>query len=113
MTTTDWNRLHLAGKATVTVTPPSQLVSTNRQEFKAKVLELLETAAGLTQIIVDCTNCGYIDSSGLGVLVAVNKKARDRQVQIVIRGLNADLTILFQLTKLDSLFTLEPAVGAW
>ncbi|MDX1567694.1 MAG: STAS domain-containing protein [Longimicrobiales bacterium] len=79
-----------------------QLIVGNRQELKQKVLEELEE--GARKVVVDFTNTGYIDSSGLGVLVSLSKKIREQGGELRLAGLNEDLRTLFELTKLDTLF---------
>jgi anti-sigma B factor antagonist len=46
-----------------------ELIVGNRQELKQKVLEQLE--GGDRKFVIDFSNTGYIDSSGLGVLVSL------------------------------------------
>ncbi len=79
-----------------------QLIVGNRQELKQKVLEELED--GARKFVVDFTNTGYIDSSGLGVLVSLSKKIREQGGELRLASLNEDLRTLFELTKLDTLF---------
>ncbi|RMH22063.1 MAG: anti-sigma factor antagonist [Gemmatimonadetes bacterium] len=79
-----------------------QLIVGNRQELKQKVLEELE--AGERKFLIDFSNTGYIDSSGLGVLVSLSKKIREKGGELRLAGLNEDLRTLFELTKLDTLF---------
>ena len=79
-----------------------QLIVSNRQELKQKLLDELE--GGARKILVDFTNTGYIDSSGLGVLVSLSKKVREQGGELRLAGLNDDLRTLFELTKLDTLF---------
>jgi anti-sigma B factor antagonist len=79
-----------------------QLIVGNRQELKQKVLEELE--GGERKFIVDFANTGYIDSSGLGVLVSLSKKIREQGGELRLASLNEDLRTLFELTKLDTLF---------
>jgi anti-sigma B factor antagonist len=79
-----------------------QLIVGNRQELKQKVLEELE--GGERKFVVDFTNTGYIDSSGLGVLVSLSKKIREQGGELRLSSLNEDLRTLFELTKLDTLF---------
>jgi anti-sigma B factor antagonist len=79
-----------------------QLIVGNRQELKQKVLEELE--GGDRKFIVDFANTGYIDSSGLGVLVSLSKKIREQGGELRLASLNEDLRTLFELTKLDTLF---------
>jgi anti-sigma B factor antagonist len=79
-----------------------QLIVGNRQELKQKVLEHLES--GDRKFVVDFANTGYIDSSGLGVLVSLSKKIREQGGELRLSSLNEDLRTLFELTKLDTLF---------
>ena len=79
-----------------------QLIVGNRQELKQKVLDELEE--GARKFVIDFENTGYIDSSGLGVLVSLSKKIREQGGQLRLASLNEDLRTLFELTKLDTLF---------
>jgi anti-sigma B factor antagonist len=79
-----------------------QLIVGNRQELKQKVLEELEN--GERKFVVDFEKTGYIDSSGLGVLVSLSKKVREQGGELRLANLNEDLKTLFELTKLDTLF---------
>ncbi len=79
-----------------------QLIVSNRQELKQKMLEELD--GGARKLLVDFTQTGYIDSSGLGVLVSLSKKIREQGGALRLAGLNDDLRTLFELTKLDTLF---------
>jgi anti-sigma B factor antagonist len=79
-----------------------QLIVGNRQELKQRVLEELEK--GARKFLVDFTDTGYIDSSGLGVLVSLSKKIREQGGELRLSTLNEDLKTLFELTKLDTLF---------
>ena len=79
-----------------------QLIVANRQELKDTVLDELQH--GERQFLIDFGRTGYIDSSGLGVLVSLSKRIRDQRGTIRLLNLNSDLMTLFRLTKLDSLF---------
>lgn len=79
-----------------------QLIVGNRQELKQKMLDALD--GGARKIVVDFTKTGYIDSSGLGVLVSLSKKIREQGGELRLAALNEDLRTLFELTKLDTLF---------
>lgn len=93
------------GKDVVVVDVEGQLIVGNRQELKQKILEALE--AGGRKFLIDFTHTGYIDSSGLGVLVSLSKKIRDEGGELKLAGLNEDLRTLFELTKLDTLFAIS------
>jgi anti-sigma B factor antagonist len=79
-----------------------QLIVGNRQEMKQKVLDELEK--GERKFLIDFGKTGYIDSSGLGVLVSLSKKIREQGGELRLANLNDDLKTLFELTKLDTLF---------
>ncbi|HEX8726524.1 MAG TPA: STAS domain-containing protein [Gemmatimonadaceae bacterium] len=79
-----------------------QLIVSNRQELKQKMLDELDR--GARKLLVDFSQTGYIDSSGLGVLVSLSKKIREQGGALRLAGLNDDLRTLFELTKLDTLF---------
>ncbi len=79
-----------------------QLIVGNRQELKQKVLDEIER--GERRFLVDFSQTGYIDSSGLGVLVSLSKKIREAGGELRLASLNDDLKTLFELTKLDTLF---------
>jgi anti-sigma B factor antagonist len=81
-----------------------QLIIGNRQELK----ELIQAAVerGERRILVDFSETGYIDSSGLGALVSVAKRVREAGGELRLSGLNEDLRALFELTKLDTLFAI-------
>ena len=94
------------GGGVTVVKVDGQLIVGNRQELKALVQEGLDR--GERKFLIDCTNTGYIDSSGLGALVTLSKKVRELGGELRIAGLNEDLRSLFELTKLDTLFNIAP-----
>ena len=96
-------------KGVLIVEVDGQLIVGNRQEFKQKVLDALD--AGERKFLVDFTATGYIDSSGLGVLVSLSKKIRDEGGELRLAGLNDDLKTLFELTKLDTLFAISDSAA--
>ncbi|HTR19450.1 MAG TPA: STAS domain-containing protein [Gemmatimonadales bacterium] len=91
-------------RGVVVVGVEGQLIVGNRQELKAKVLDALE--GGAKRFVIDFNHTGYIDSSGLGVLVSLSKKIREQGGELRLSGLNEDLQTLFELTKLDTLFSI-------
>ena len=85
-----------------------QLIVGNRQELKQRVLDELD--GGERQFAINFSNTGYIDSSGLGVLVSLSKKIREQGGELRLAGLNEDLRTLFELTKLDTLFQISDSL---
>jgi len=91
-------------RGVVVVGVDGQLIVGNRQDLKQKVIDALES--GTRRFVIDFTKTGYIDSSGLGVLVSLSKKVREQGGELRLAGLNEDLQTLFELTKLDTLFAI-------
>ena len=88
----------------VVISVVGQLVVGNRQEFKQAVLD--EVELGARRILIDFTETGYVDSSGLGALVSLNKRVREVGGELRLAALNEDMRTLFELTRLDTLFRL-------
>lgn len=89
----------------VIVKVEGQLVVGNRNELKEHLQGLLEK--GERRFLIDFAQTGYIDSSGLGALVALARKVREEGGDLRLSGLNEDLRSLFELTKLDTLFAIS------
>lgn len=87
------------------VTVEGQLIVANRQDLKTMIQDALE--AGERRFVLDFGPTAYIDSSGLGALVSINKKVRETGGELRLAGLNEDLRALFELTKLDTLFAIS------
>jgi anti-sigma B factor antagonist len=74
------------------------------QELKDKLYRCVDQLG--KDLVLDCRNLNYIDSTGLGVFVAVLKKVKLIDRQITIKNLKESILKLFLITKLDLLFTI-------
>lgn len=73
------------------------------------VPRIRETLGNLTktlapQILVNLSRATYIDSSGLGLLVATRKDALQGAGRFVLCGMNEDVRMVFELTRLNKYF---------
>jgi anti-sigma B factor antagonist len=82
-------------------TVPRQLTKDNRKAITEAILALPRTPE---MVVLDCTATRYIDSSGLGALVSLSKKLRERGQEIEMRHVNDDIVTLLDLTKLSCFF---------
>lgn len=89
---------------TVWVRIGNALIVGNRADLKAKVEA--DRRRGARNVVVDFLDCGYVDSSGLGVLFAIHTALRKVGGGVAIQNLNDDLRTLFQLTQLDQHFAI-------
>ncbi len=90
-------------------TVEGQLIVANRQELKQAIQEALD--GGARRFVLDFSDTAYIDSSGLGALVSINKRVREVGGELRLAALNEDLRSLFTLTKLDTLFAIAESAN--
>ena len=84
------------------IEPTGILDSTKAEEFRESVEALLEE--GIDVILVDLKEITFIDSSGLGTLVVLLKKARSLNRSFCICSMNDRVRMLFELTSMDRVF---------
>lgn len=58
-------------------------------------------------VVVDCTKLAYISSSGLRLLLALNKRCRAAGHKVILKGLNNDLLKVFAMTGFNHLFDMQ------
>lgn len=85
---------------------PPVLTLETRTDFRARALEHVEASrrAGVDTVDLDLSETATIDASGLGILVLVCKRARDRSMGTRLLGAPESVRRLLSLTKLDYLF---------
>jgi anti-sigma B factor antagonist len=76
-------------------------------EFKERMRDL--GGGSGDRVIVDLSRVDFLDSSGLGAMVAVMKLlAPERRLELA--GLTPGVLKLFRLTRMDGVFILHPTV---
>ena len=85
---------------------PTNLIAPSRLLFRRSGLEAVERAAeaGAACVTVDMHGVESIDSSGLGVLVLVYKRAAERGLRVRLHGVPPHVRELLELTRLAPLF---------
>ena len=77
-------------------------------QFKDRMREMTETAP--PGVLLDLSQVAFLDSSGLGAVVAAFKQVGpDRKFELA--GLSPAVEKVFKLTRMDSVFTIHAAVG--
>lgn len=69
------------------------------------LLEIIDQ--GITDLRVDISGLTYIDSSGLGTLVTINKRTKEKNGRLVLIGAQGLPMDLIKRTRLDKVFNLE------
>jgi len=63
-------------------------------------------AQGKKDFLITMSKVTYIDSSGLGVLVAIQKRVLEQGGEVKLQGLVGPVREIFSLTRLDRVFTI-------
>lgn len=72
-------------------------------EFREKLNQLI--SKGEKNFMLDFSNCSFIDSTGLGVLVSIYKKCMELNGSVKFHGINNEqVRRVFKLTRLDKVF---------
>jgi serine/threonine-protein kinase RsbW len=92
------------------ITPSGRLDSNSSARLeKALTVQLQQ---GTTWLLVDMTAVEYIASSGLKVLVAAWRRARDADGDVVLAGMQPRLVEIFEMVGFDMLFQIYPDLHA-
>jgi anti-sigma B factor antagonist len=76
-----------------------RLTMVNAAALRSAVTDAL--AAGRTRIVVDLSDCEFMDSSGLGAVIGGLKTARQAGGDLRIASLSPQVSTVLQLTNLD------------
>jgi anti-sigma B factor antagonist len=73
--------------------------------------EVLRSASAITTVL-DLSDVPYMDSAGLGILTNSYVSHQKNGRKLLLVGVNERVQTLFQITKLDQLFSIFPTVEA-
>ena len=76
-------------------------------QFKERMREV--TQDGPARVVLDLSAVNFLDSSGLGAVVAVMKLLMPVR-KLELAGLTATVEKVFRLTRMDSVFTIHSTV---
>jgi len=88
-------------KSIAVVTISGRLDALNSRELRKEFKNLIEQT---THIVFDCGTLDYIDSSGLGVIVACLRKAVSAGGDLRLASLENRAKMVFELTRTEKLF---------
>lgn len=70
--------------------------------FKKVAYDLV--GRGTTRFVIDCTNLTFIDSMGLGVLISLLRRVRQKDGDVKMVALSEEVKTIFDITRLNRLF---------
>jgi anti-sigma B factor antagonist len=96
----------------ITVADNHVLVNLSGSIYVEEAAQIRESLIGYIEkghktFVVDLGSVDYIDSSGLGTLVAIQKRALQNGGSVIIKNLKGLVKDLFELTRLTKVFEIQ------
>ncbi len=99
----------IAGDMLVVTAHEDRIDAAGAIQFKDRMREVMQATA--PRVVLDLGRVTFLDSSGLGAVVAVMKMlGPDRRLELA--ALTPGVEKVFRLTRMDSIFTIHPCVPA-
>lgn len=92
------------GRVTILTVDGDLVIGEPEALFKKTVARLLEQ--GRSNLLVDLSRVGFLDSSGLGALVRAMTTSQNEGGQTKLLGVGPQVRKLLEMTRLDSVFEL-------
>lgn len=64
----------------------------------------------LERVVLDLSEVDYIDSSGIGLLIAQATKMREKQMKFILSSINQSIEHVFKMTSFAKLFLKSPSL---
>lgn len=91
---------------TTTVTGSGEFDLANAHELRSQLIELIDS--GAFQLVLDMTEVSFCDSTALGVLIGVRKRALSHEGSLTLTGVQPQVRRIFELTRLLDTFNIGP-----
>ncbi len=63
--------------------------------------------AGEKEFLMDFKDCGFVDSTGLGVMVGIYKKCAERGGTVTVKNIMPQVRKILEMTRLDKVFEIR------
>ncbi len=89
------------------IQPTGILDVTNCSQLRQEIVEVANT--GFSNVLLDCQNLTFMDSSGLAALVLASQKVREVNSQLSICSIDRQIKLLFALSSMDDILETFPS----
>ena len=86
---------------------PQRLTVLEAVSFKQTISQLLESDALYPQIVLNFAKTKFVDSSGIGALVASLKSAQAKEIQLVLESVQPPVMATLSMTGLDEVLYIK------
>ncbi len=90
------------------VTLRGELDLATQGEFRTRVIDLL--VSGSTDLVVDLSALTFLDSTGIGALIGIRRRAHALQGSLILVCPTAAVMKLFTITGLEKVFDIRPSL---
>lgn len=85
---------------------PERFDFSHHKSFNEQANKILENKQTRT-LILDFAKTAYLDSSALGMLVLINKRAKQNSINTIIRGARDNAREILLIANFDQLFEIQ------
>ena len=78
------------------------LNAANADRFVSDIEELID--GGLRRLIIDCTRLEYVSSAGIGVLLGLSRRMKQRGGEVKLSSVKGLIVQALHIARLDSMF---------
>lgn len=101
------------GVGVVTLRGP--LTAVQAEGFRNELTGWYANGATCRNVVLDCQHLEFMDSSGLGALIAILKRISEHGGDLLIAGLSKKVRMVFEITRAHRIFrildTVEEAIA--
>jgi anti-anti-sigma factor len=91
------------------VRPMGVLDVTTSERLRREIMTVIDT--GCRNVVIDCQDLTFMDSSGLAALVLASQKVREANSKLAICSINKQIEMLFTLSSMDDIFEIYPSLA--
>ncbi|PAB59530.1 STAS domain-containing protein [Anaeromicrobium sediminis] len=84
---------------------PKNFAVDEASDFREEIILLINK--GERDFTLNFSECTFIDSTGLGVLVSIYKKCEEINANLKLHSINSQVMRIFELTRLDKVFNIK------
>ncbi|MFQ6537335.1 MULTISPECIES: STAS domain-containing protein [Aphanothece] len=90
------------------LSPRGFIDAQNGSDLRDRIISILVEQP--RDVVIDCKDVEFMDSSGFGCLVSALKRVREQGHQLCLSGINSQLRAVFELTGTDRVFPIFPTL---
>lgn len=87
----------------------ARLDAVNASLFKNNALELIRRL-GLVKVAIDLSHVQFIDSSGLGALLAIQRTLNKEEGALKLAHLNKNMQTMFEIVSMHRILAIYPTI---